>query len=128
VGRGGSTQTILGEGPVPAFARSLPVGAGNMTKQFRTHDPPTQEELDALHARTASLLDTLPLVIAPQRAVLMGGSADQLLQFAADPKQQRLTQADLHHALHVLHKHTPARSHTMRLAWRNACACSLREP
>jgi exopolyphosphatase/guanosine-5'-triphosphate,3'-diphosphate pyrophosphatase len=103
---GGSTQTILGEGPVPAFAHSLPIGAGNMTKQFLAHDPPTKEELEALHAHTASLVDTLPRVIAPRSAVLMGGSADHLLQFAADPKQQRMTQVDLHHALHALQKHT----------------------
>ncbi len=84
---GGSTQVILGEGPTPVFARSLPVGAGNMTQQF---------------------LAQLPHVLAPQSAVLMGGSADHLLQFAADPKQHRVTQGDLHHALHTLQKN-PAR-------------------
>ena len=103
---GGSTQAILGEGPTPVSAHSLPVGAGNMTKQFLAHDPPTKEELDALQVHTASLVDTLPLVLAPHSAVLMGGSADHLLQFTADPKQYRLTQADLHHALHTLQKHT----------------------
>ena len=105
---GGSTQVILAEGPTPVFEHSLPVGAGNMTKQFVAHDPPTKEELEALHAHTASLVDTLPLVIAPQSAVLMGGSADHLLQFAADPKLYRVTQADLYRALHALQKH-PAR-------------------
>ena len=101
---GGSTQVILGEGPTPVFARSLPVGAGNMTQQFLAHDPPTEEELEALRAHTASLVDALPHVLAPQSAVLMGGSADHLLQFAADPKQHRVTQDDLHHALHTLQK------------------------
>jgi len=103
---GGSTQAILGEGPTPVSAHSLPVGAGNMTKQFLAHDPPTKEELEALQVHTSSLVDTLPLVLAPQSAVLMGGSADHLLQFSADPKQHRLTQDDLHHALHTLQKHT----------------------
>ncbi len=105
---GGSTQVILGEGPTPVFARSLPVGAGNMTQQFLAHDPPTEEELEALRAHTASLVDALPHVLAPHSAVLMGGSADHLLQFAADPKQHRVTQGDLHHALHTLQKN-PAR-------------------
>src|SRR5205807_8400306 len=50
---GGSTQAILGEGPTPIFAHSLPVGAGNMTKQFLAHDPPTTKELEALHAHIA---------------------------------------------------------------------------
>ena len=105
---GGSTQAILGEGPVPAFAHSLPVGAGNMTRQFLAHDPPTKEELEALQAHIDSLVDTLPLALGPQSAVLMGGSADHLLQFAADPALHRLTRDDLHHALHVLHS-KPAR-------------------
>ncbi len=105
---GGSTQAILGEGPVPAFAHSLPIGAGNMTRQFLAHDPPTKEELEALQAHTSSLVDTLPLALGPQSAVLMGGSADHLLQFAADPAPHRLTRDDLHHALHVLHS-KPAR-------------------
>ncbi len=61
---GGSTQVILGEGPTPVFARSLPVGAGNMTQQFLAHDPPTE------------------------------------------PKQHRVTQDDLHHALHTLQKNS----------------------
>lgn len=102
---GGSTQAILGEGPIPTFAHSLPVGAGNMTKQFLAHDPPTGEELDALRAHIASLVDTLPVTLNPRSAVLMGGSADHLLQFAADPKQFRMTQADLHQALHAMQKH-----------------------
>jgi exopolyphosphatase/pppGpp-phosphohydrolase len=38
----------------------------------------------------------------------MGGSADHLLQFATDPKRHRVTQDDLHHALHTLQK-DPAR-------------------
>jgi len=105
---GGSTQAILGEGPAPAFAHSLPIGAGNMTKQFLAHDPPTKEELEALGAHTASLVDTLPIMLTPKSAVLMGGSADHLLQFAADPKQHTLTHDDLHHALHELQK-KPAR-------------------
>ena len=105
---GGSTQAILGEGPAPAFAHSLPVGAGNMTSQFLAHDPPTKEELEALSAHTAPLVDVLPVVLTPKSAVLMGGSADHLLQFAADPKQYRLTHDDLHHALHELQK-KPAR-------------------
>lgn len=100
---GGSTQAILGDGPAPAFAQSLPVGAGNMTKQFVEHDPPTKEELEALAAHVATLVETLPIVLTPKSAVLMGGSADHLLQFATDPGQHRLTQEDLHRALHELH-------------------------
>lgn len=105
---GGSTQAIQGEGPTPAFAKSLPVGAGNMTKQFLAHDPPTKEEIQALNDYISAQVNTLPIVLPPQSAILMGGSADHLLQFASDPKQNIVTHDDLHQALHELQK-KPAR-------------------
>ena len=105
---GGSTQAIQGEGPTPAFAKSLPVGAGNMTKQFLAHDPPTKEEIQALNDYISAQVNTLPNVLTPQSAILMGGSADHLLQFAADPKKHVVTLDDLHRALHELQK-KPAR-------------------
>ena len=101
---GGSTQAIQGEGPTPAFAKSLPVGAGNMTKQFLTHDPPTIEEIQALNDHISVLVNTLPVVLPPRSAILMGGSADHLLQFTADPTKHIMTRDDLHHALHLLLK------------------------
>ncbi len=105
---GGSTQAILGAGATPAFAQSLPVGAGNMTKQFIAHDPPTKEEIQALRDHVAPHVDKLPMPLFPQSAVLMGGSADHLLQFAADSRQHKITRADLHQALHEMHR-KPAR-------------------
>jgi exopolyphosphatase / guanosine-5'-triphosphate,3'-diphosphate pyrophosphatase len=101
---GGSTQAIQGEGPTPAFAKSLPVGAGNMTKQFLAHDPPTIEEVQALNDYISVLVNTLPVVFPPRSAILMGGSADHLLQFSADPAKHSMTRDDLHHALHFLLK------------------------
>ena len=101
---GGSTQAIQGEGPTPTFAKSLPVGAGNMTKQFLVQDPPTKEEIQTLNDYISAQVSTLPIVLPPQSAILMGGSADHLLQFASDPKQSVVTQDDLHHALHELQK------------------------
>ena len=101
---GGSTQAIQGEGPTPAFAKSLPVGAGNMTKQFLAHDPPSIEEMQALNDHISVLVNTLPIVLPPRSAMLMGGSADHLLQFTADPAKHIMTRDDLHHALHLLLK------------------------
>lgn len=101
---GGSTQAIQGEGPAPAFAKSLPVGAGNMTKQFLAHDPPTIEEIQALNDYLSVLVSTLPVVLPPRSAILMGGSADHLLQCTVDPAKHIMTRDDLHHALHRLLK------------------------
>ncbi|HEV2580428.1 MAG TPA: hypothetical protein VGT44_06210, partial [Ktedonobacteraceae bacterium] len=101
---GGSTQAIQGEGATPAFAKSLPVGAGNMTKQFLAHDPPTIEEIQALNDHISVLVNTLPVVLPPHSAILMGGSADHLLQFTTDPTKHLMTRDDLHHALGLLLK------------------------
>lgn len=101
---GGSTQAIQGEGLTPAFAKSLPVGAGNMTKQFLAHDPPTIEEIQSLNDHISVLVNTLPVVLPPRSALLMGGSADHLLQFTGDPTKHIMTRDDLHHALHQLLK------------------------
>ena len=101
---GGSTQAIQGEGATPAFAKSLPIGAGNMTKQFLAHDPPTIEEIQALNDHISVLVNTLPAVLPPRNAILMGGSADHLLQFTEDPAKHSMTRDDLHHALHLLLK------------------------
>jgi len=105
---GGSTQAIQAEGPTPAFAKSLPVGAGNMTEQFLPHDPPTIEEIQALNDHISVLVNTLPVVLPLRSAILMGGSADHLLQFTGDPAKHIMTRDDLHHALHLLLK-KPAR-------------------
>ncbi|MGH2497440.1 MAG: hypothetical protein ACRDIV_22290 [Ktedonobacteraceae bacterium] len=101
---GGSTQAIQGEGAAPAFAKSLPVGAGNMTQQFLAHDPPAIEEIQALNDHISVLVNTLPIVLAPHSAILMGGSADHLLSFTGDPTKHIMTRDDLHHALHQLLK------------------------
>jgi exopolyphosphatase/guanosine-5'-triphosphate,3'-diphosphate pyrophosphatase len=101
---GGSTQVIQGEGPTPTFAQSLPIGAGNMTKQFLEHDPPTKKEIQSLQAHIAAQVDSLPIVLPLRSAILMGGSADTLLQFVADPTKQIVTHADLQRTLHKLYK------------------------
>jgi exopolyphosphatase/guanosine-5'-triphosphate,3'-diphosphate pyrophosphatase len=101
---GGSTQVIQGEGPTPAFAQSLPIGAGNLTQQFLKHDPPTKKEIQSFQAHIAAQVDSLPIVLPLRSAILMGGSADTLLQFVADPTKQIVTHADLQRALHTLCK------------------------
>ena len=105
---GGSTQVIQSEGARPALAKSLPVGAGNMTKQFLAHDPPTKEEMQAMQDYVSAQVNTLPIVLTLQSAMLMGGSADHLLLFSADSKKHVVTRDDLNHALHELQKR-PAR-------------------
>lgn len=116
---GGSTQVIQGAGSAqraPASAISLPVGAGNMTKQFLEHDPPEKEEIAALREHIDTLVASLPTILPPNGAVLMGGSADHLLQFAPNPQNHLVTHDDLHNALRELQK-KPARdiAHTLDL-------------
>jgi exopolyphosphatase/guanosine-5'-triphosphate,3'-diphosphate pyrophosphatase len=99
---GGSTQVIVSYGPAVA-AVSLPIGAENLSQRFLAHDPPKARELAALSAHVSAMMDQLPLLdaAAPPAAILMGGSADHVLTFAAQPKQRHLTLGELDAALAV---------------------------
>jgi exopolyphosphatase/guanosine-5'-triphosphate,3'-diphosphate pyrophosphatase len=106
---GGSTQVVLGAGPIPTFSRSLPIGAGNLTQQWIKHDPPKRAELQALRDHVSSLVDTLPPPpMPPDHIVAMGGSADHLVCLTAHPKRSRLTVAALDELLVTLQKKSAA--------------------
>jgi exopolyphosphatase/pppGpp-phosphohydrolase len=75
-----------------------------MTQQFLAHDPPTNKEIQSLQAHIAAQVDSLPIVLPLRGAILMGGSADTLLQFVTDPTKQIVTHADLQRSLHKLCK------------------------
>jgi exopolyphosphatase/guanosine-5'-triphosphate,3'-diphosphate pyrophosphatase len=45
---GGSTEFSLGSGPEPVIQKGLPLGALVLTERFVRHDPPTDEEFQAL--------------------------------------------------------------------------------
>lgn len=106
---GGSTQVALGAGPLPTFSGSLPIGAGNLTQKWITHDPPKRAELHALRSHVASLVGTLPPAAPPpDYAVAMGGSADHLVRLTAHPKRSQLTVTQLDDLLVTLQRKSAA--------------------
>ncbi|WP_353810470.1 Ppx/GppA phosphatase family protein [Agromyces sp. SYSU T00194] len=53
---GGSLEIAAGGDEQPEVAISVPLGAGRSTIGFLPHDPPTEDELDALRAHAAEVL------------------------------------------------------------------------
>ncbi len=115
---GGSTQALLVARPqrkkptgrvhAPAYATSLPIGAGNLTARYLPHDPPRVAEIAALTAAVDALVHPLPAEPAPVAAVLIGGSADALLKLTTAPTRGVLTGGDLDRIAQVVHQDTAA--------------------
>lgn len=53
---GGSLEIAGGADDLPELAESVPLGAGRSTVQFLPHDPPSEDEIDALRQHAASVL------------------------------------------------------------------------
>jgi exopolyphosphatase/guanosine-5'-triphosphate,3'-diphosphate pyrophosphatase len=71
---GGSTELVVGDGPVPRAHVSAQLGAVRLTERVRPGDPPAPHELDALRAGAAAGVAALPLAAVgdPSRATLVG--------------------------------------------------------
>ena len=80
---GGSTEYVVArrEGPPAAFG--LRVGAAGLTHAVVRHDPPTEDEIATLREearrRVAAAED-----VAPRRAILVGGTATNLLRIVPE--------------------------------------------
>lgn len=63
---GGSLEIATGIDEDPSVAFSLPLGAGRLTRDFLTHDPPSKSELADLrrHIRTSIARDLRPVSLA----------------------------------------------------------------
>jgi exopolyphosphatase/guanosine-5'-triphosphate,3'-diphosphate pyrophosphatase len=61
---GGSLELAAGMDEVPSVAESLPLGAGRLTREWFSSDPPTRREIDALRHH-------VELLLAPVAAKLM---------------------------------------------------------
>jgi len=75
---GGSTELILGAGRMVEFFVSLQAGAVRQSERHLTHDPPTLDELAAVGAEVASLIDReVPEAVrrGAARAIAVAGTA-----------------------------------------------------
>ena len=92
---GGSAELIFATESGLQWARSLQIGSGRLTEQFVRHDPPTNDELQAVRHHVRSLLRDLPPADAAT-TILTGGTASHiafLLEKGGD--RTELDRADL---------------------------------
>jgi exopolyphosphatase / guanosine-5'-triphosphate,3'-diphosphate pyrophosphatase len=93
---GGSAELIFATSSGMQWARSLQIGSGRLTEQFMHHDPPTNDELDALRRQVRVLLRNLPPADATS-SILTGGTASHiayLLEKGGDRTQVNRAELD----------------------------------
>ncbi|HEX4357325.1 MAG TPA: Ppx/GppA phosphatase family protein [Pseudonocardia sp.] len=70
---GGSLELAAGLDEVPTVAASLPLGAGRLTREWFSTDPPSRREIDALREHVEELIEPVAARLmaegAPDRAV-----------------------------------------------------------
>ncbi|MDX3189575.1 Ppx/GppA family phosphatase [Streptomyces sp. MN03-5084-2B] len=90
---GGSMELVLGRDVEPELAVSLPLGAGRLTREFLTADPPTRKQLKALrrHVRDtlSEVLDRLRWEGPPRRVVATSKTFKQLARLTGAPPQRK---------------------------------------
>lgn len=91
---GGSTEAILVAPVSSPRTSALPVGSARLTARHVRGDPVSGRELAALQAEAARLVGEMPLGDARQ-AILVGGTATNLLRLLPDADDRRLDAAGL---------------------------------
>ncbi|GAA4552296.1 Ppx/GppA phosphatase family protein [Amycolatopsis samaneae] len=90
---GGSMELALGRDVEPELAVSLPVGAGRMTRELLTEDPPPPRQLKAVRKRAretlSEVLDRLRWEGGPRRVVVTSKTFKQLARLAGAPPQRK---------------------------------------
>jgi exopolyphosphatase/guanosine-5'-triphosphate,3'-diphosphate pyrophosphatase len=90
---GGSMELVLGRDVEPELALSLPLGAGRLTREFLTADPPTRKQLKDVrrHVRDtlSEVLDRLRWEGPPRRVVATSKTFKQLARLAGAPPQRK---------------------------------------
>lgn len=92
---GGSAELIFATSSGLQWAQSLQIGSGRLSEQFVQHDPPTNDELEALRHQVRAMLRDLPPADATT-SILTGGTASHiayLLEKGGDRTQ--VNRADL---------------------------------
>ncbi|GAB3165456.1 Ppx/GppA phosphatase family protein [Amycolatopsis stemonae] len=90
---GGSMELVLGRDEEPELAISLPLGAGRLTREFLTADPPTGKQLKAVrrHVRDtlSEVLDRLRWEGPARRVVATSKTFKQLARLAGAAPQRK---------------------------------------
>ncbi len=90
---GGSMEIALGRDAEPDLAVSLPLGAGRLTREFLTADPPRRQEVKQLRRRVRDTLgevsDRLRWEGDPRRVVAASKTFKQLARLAGAAAQRK---------------------------------------
>ncbi len=85
---GGSSEYVLARTSGRPLAHGLRIGAARLTEAFVRHDPPTTGEIAELRAEAHRRVE-VAADLAPARAVLVGGTAENLLRLVAQDRSLR---------------------------------------
>ena len=88
---GGSSETILAAPGAQAVVGTMPTGSARLTTALVEHDPPTWFEINALRAEAGRLVAALP-VAEPERCVMVGGTASNVIRLLPRPGDGLITQ------------------------------------
>lgn len=105
---GGSTEYVVARRDGPPAAFGLRVGAAGLTHAVVRHDPPTGEEIAALREEAGRRIAAAE-PLQPRRAILVGGTATNLLRIAPSAGVRGVIDARvLREAFAVLQRETAA--------------------
>ncbi len=83
---GGSTELVLGDGREPRFLSSTKVGAVRLTREFVSHDPPAESEMNYLqafiHGKLERSVEELQHHIQPDETVQLVGTSGTIQTLA----------------------------------------------
>lgn len=90
---GGSMELVLGRDEEPELAISLPLGAGRLTREFLTADPPTGKQLKSVRRYVrdtlSEVLDRLRWEGPPRRVVATSKTFKQLARLTGAAAQRK---------------------------------------
>jgi exopolyphosphatase / guanosine-5'-triphosphate,3'-diphosphate pyrophosphatase len=78
---GGSTEIVSFDPRAGLTVTGLPVGSARLTRDHVKHDPPTDDEIDALRKAAAEACGGLPDA-QPSSAIFVGGTATNIVRLA----------------------------------------------
>ncbi len=101
IGGGSSEYVLAGPGRAP-LVDVVPTGAARLTAALVDHDPPTADEFDVLRAAARRAVGSA-VVASPGRAIMVGGTATNLLRLVSGTSSWRsLTRSRLEAAIRIL--------------------------
>ncbi len=98
---GGSTEVSLARGRQRESSKTLPLGATVLALQIK-HDPPTTTDVVQIALQCGQHMADLPNNLHPERALVSGGSMEDLLAISSDDDAKSITLREIDRAGKVI--------------------------